>query len=174
MKQDPIKKFETWWEIAKENFLLNQSNAACLSTINKDGFPSGRFVDLKEIDDQCFIFCTSFESEKACEIINNPNVALTIWWDHVGFQVRITGTARTIPNRDAIIHWQNRSREAQITSVCSNQSEEINRMEKLREKIDHFKNSMSNESVIPKPATWGCFKVQHQKYVRSRRRVGSV
>lgn len=33
-------------------------------------------------------------------------------------------------------------------------------MEKLREKIDHFKNSMSNESVIPKPATWGCFKVQ--------------
>lgn len=159
MEQDPIKKFKAWWEIAKENSSLNQKNAACLSTINEDGFPSGRFVDLKGIDNRCFIFCTSLESKKAREIFMNPNVALTLWWDHVGFQIRVTGTAITISDRDSEIHWQNRSREAQITSVCSNQSEGIDRMENLKDKVNRFNHNVTRKSIIPKPPHWGCFKI---------------
>ena len=163
MKQDPIKKFKLWWEKAKENSSLNQPNAACLSTINKDGFPGGRFVDLKDIVDQSFIFCTSLESKKAQEISKNPNVGLTIWWDHMGFQVRIVGSAFTASESDSVTHWQNRSREAQITSVCSNQSEKINRVEKLSDKIKQFKNEIAQNSAISKPANWGCFKVRPQQ-----------
>jgi len=160
MEQDPIIKFKTWWVKAKENSSLSQNNAVCLSTINKNGFPSGRFVELKGINDRCFIFCTSLESKKAQEISINPNVALTFWWDHVGLQVRIIGTAIVISDSASEIHWQNRSREAQITSVCSRQSKVTVGIEKLKDKINHFKNDLTKKSIIPKPANWGCFKVQ--------------
>jgi pyridoxamine 5'-phosphate oxidase len=160
MMQDPIKKFKLWWDKANENSSLKQPNAACLSTINKNGFPSGRFVDLKGVENRCFIFCTSLESKKAQEIKKNSNVGLTIWWDHMGFQVRIIGTAVSATDNDSARHWQNRSREAQITSVCSNQSEEINGVEKLSDKIEKFKNGISPNSAIPKPSNWGCYEVQ--------------
>lgn len=160
MKQDPIKKFKIWWDKAKENSSLHQKNAACLSTINRDGFPSGRFVDLKSIDDGFFIFCTSLESEKAREISKNPKVALTIWWDHVGFQVRITGTSNITSDTEADMHWQNRSRQAQIVSICSEQSEKMNGAEELSDKIDDFKKNLTPGSVVSKPENWGCFKVR--------------
>lgn len=160
MKNDPIKKFKTWWDKANVDSPLNQKNSVCLSTINKDGFPSGRFVDLKDVKDRCFIFCTSFDSKKAREISKNPKVALTIWWDHVGFQVRIMGNASIVPDSDAAAHWENRSREAQITSIGSNQSERISSLEKLKDNIESVKNKSINELILPKPANWGCFKIQ--------------
>lgn len=163
MKHDPIKKFETLWDKASKNSPLRQPNAICLSTINRDGFPDGRFVDLKGIDNRCFVFCTSLKSKKAREISKNPKIALTIWWDHVGIQVRITGTAIVASDNEAVIHWQKRSRESQINSHCSDQSQEITDINELRDKIDYFKKNLNSESVIPKPADWGCFKLQPVK-----------
>lgn len=53
---NPITKFENWWQEALINSPLQQQSAVCVSTIDEDGFPSGRFVDLKSASEKGFVF----------------------------------------------------------------------------------------------------------------------
>lgn len=48
--ENPIEKFHQWWKLALANSPLQQKSAVCISTIDEDGFPNGRFVDLKSVD----------------------------------------------------------------------------------------------------------------------------
>jgi hypothetical protein len=91
--ESPMEKFTQWWEAALVQSPLNQKSAVCVSTVGQDGMPSGRFVDLKGADEDGFTFCTYLDSAKGAEIRENPNVALTIWWDPVGYQGVQIGTA---------------------------------------------------------------------------------
>jgi pyridoxamine 5'-phosphate oxidase len=158
MKEDPIKQLQDWWDRALDKSPLNQKHAACLSTIRQDGYPSGRFVGVKEIYEGCPVFCTSLESNKAREITANPCVALTIWWDHIGYQIRITGTAVSVSEEQAIRYWISRSLEAQITSTCSRQSQTIDNLQNLSEQIESHKRTMGSDR-LPKPDSWGCYKI---------------
>lgn len=36
-------------------------------------------------------------------ILRNPNVAMTVWWDHVGYQVRVVGVAEPIEEAEATL-----------------------------------------------------------------------
>ena len=66
---NPIQKFQQWWRVALE--------------IDESGFPNGRFVDLKSVDENGFTFCTYLDSAKGMQIQINPKTAMTVWWDHV-------------------------------------------------------------------------------------------
>ena len=55
---NPIEKFNDLWQQALLDSPLQQKSAVCVSTINAEGFPESRFVDLKKVDEQGFVFCT--------------------------------------------------------------------------------------------------------------------
>ncbi len=131
---NPIEQFKLWWEKSKKHNNLKQKNPACLSTIDKDGFPSGRFVDLKEANENGFTICTAYNSEKGREIGVNPKVSLTVWWDHVGFQVRVVGIATKISEEKALQYWKSRSRDAQLVSITMTQSSQLDSEEDLQRK----------------------------------------
>lgn len=84
---NPISKFESWWQEALADSQLQQKSAVCVSTIDENGFPAGRFVDLKSVSDSGFIFCSYFDSVKGKHIAREPKTAMTVWWDHVGYQI---------------------------------------------------------------------------------------
>jgi pyridoxamine 5'-phosphate oxidase len=156
---NPIEKFNTWWKEAKLDSVLEHSNAVCVSTISKDGFPSGRFVDLKSADDKGFAFCTYLDSVKGQEIDNSPKVAMTIWWDHVGYQVRIIGLAEVLPTEAAIRFWKTRTRSAQITTLISNQSNVLKDHMCLEKLVEVAQAKYANREV-PMPSTWGGYLVK--------------
>jgi pyridoxamine 5'-phosphate oxidase len=151
---NPISKFEHWWRQALTDSPLQQKSAVCISTIDANGFPTGRFVDLKSVSDKGFVFCTFLDSDKGKQIALNAKTAMTIWWDHVGYQIRIVGTAEAITDVEADGFWQTRSRSAQLTTTAFNQSEPL-----LAE--DHLAIRLQDASVklagqpIPKPTNWG-------------------
>lgn len=155
--ENPITKFNEWWALARQYSPLKQKNAVCVSTIRADGFPSGRFVDLKAMDENGFKFCTHFESNKGLEIARNPKVAMTVWWDHVGLQVRIVGIAEQISVEESIRYWLERSRDSQIATVVSKQSRELD--SGLEERIKVATREHEGRS-IPKPDNWGGYAVK--------------
>ena len=157
--EHPISKFQKWWKSALNHSPLNQKSAVCVSTIDQNGYPSGRFVDLKAVDDQGFTFCTYLDSDKGHHLSANPKVALTLWWDHVGYQVRITGVAEPIAEDEASEHWTARSRNAQLTTLCSRQSQEIKSSEALRQQLAQAKVRYQGVDV-PKPDNWGGYRVR--------------
>jgi pyridoxamine 5'-phosphate oxidase len=152
--QDPIIKFTAWWREAKADSPLIQKSPVCVSTINEDGYPTGRFVDLKSISDEGFTFCTSYGSNKGLDIDRNPKISLTVWWEHVGYQVRVIGSAERISKSEAIKYWESRSQEAHITTLCSEQSKPMDSEMQLISKFEQI-SEKAHQSTVPKPKDWG-------------------
>ena len=122
---NPIEQFVRWWRTAEVDAPSRQPGAACMSTIGRAGFPNAGFVGLKAVDSNGFKFCTYLDSVKGRAIANNPKVAITVRWDHVGYQARITGVAERLSEQEAYEYWAKRSPEAQLVTTVFEQSSEV-------------------------------------------------
>jgi len=156
---NPIIKFKSCWEKAKSNSTLKHPSAVCVTTIDEHGFPAGRFVDLKAVDDIGFIFCTNLDSQKGRDIQRNPKVGLTFWWEAIGYQVRVNGIATQIPSTISEIYWKARPRDAQITTLSCKQSQPLLSEQDLNKQFEEAKRNIG-EMQIPKPENWGGFIVK--------------
>lgn len=157
--ESPIIKFESWWKDALLNSPLQQKNAVCVSTIDERGFPAGRFVDLKSVSEEGFIFCTYFDSAKGNHIAHNSKVAITIWWDHVGYQIRIVGVAEVISDVEADDFWQTRSRSAQLTTTAFEQSKALESEDVLVARLQEASARLAGRP-IPRPNNWGGYCIK--------------
>lgn len=157
MTGEIIDKFQAWSRQARADASLQHKGAACLSTIDAHGFPNARFVDLKAVTADGF-FCTAVDSPKAAKLQRCPKAALTLWWENLGYQVRVQGTATRLPPSQAEPYWQARPREAQLTTLCSQQSQPIISSQPLREWLAALRTSLG-EADIPMPTNWGAYLI---------------
>ncbi|XOV78861.1 MAG: pyridoxal 5'-phosphate synthase [Aestuariibacter sp.] len=159
---NPLDLLAKWWSEAKQNSPLQQKSAVCISTIDANGFPNSRFVDLKDIDEQGVIFCTSYQSQKAQDISRNPKVSLTAWWDHIGYQVRLQGDAQPIPVELANHYWQQRSHDARIATLGLQQSQPAENFEQITAIVSDAHRKFS-ESTHSRPENWGGYHIVPSK-----------
>jgi len=155
---NPLVKVKEWWEFAIEASPLKVKSAVCLSTVDERGFPSSRFVDLKDVDLEGVVFCSNYDSKKGDDIENNPKAGVTAWWDHVGYQIRVVGNAVRVPEDEATRYWETRNRSAQIATLCFSQSQKLASYGLLEEKYLDAESKYTSNS-IPKPNNWGAYKI---------------
>lgn len=158
----PIAVFKSLWRDAKSRGSSKHRNAVCISTIDADGYPNSRFVDLKEADETGFVFCTHLDSDKALDIGRNPKAGLTLWWEHVATQVRVRGACAAISEREADTHWASRLRDAQIATATFQQSRPLASLASLAEHYAHALAEHEGQS-IPRPANWGGFRLRPER-----------
>lgn len=151
---NPLGKFQLWWKEALADSPLQQKSAVCVSTINEHGFPTGRFVDLKSVNEKGFVFSTYLDSAKGKHISRSSKAAMTVWWDHVGYQIRVVGTAEAICNDEADGLWRARSRSAQLTTTAFEQSEPLDSERGLAIRLQKVSAGLDGQS-IPRPDNWG-------------------
>ncbi|THU00209.1 pyridoxamine 5'-phosphate oxidase [Lampropedia puyangensis] len=155
---DPINLFNTIWLDAKCRGTSKHRNAVCVSTIDEDGYPNSRFVDLKEANAAGFVFCSPLDSGKALDICRNPKTGITLWWEHIATQVRIKGLASPISDQEAKAHWVGRLRDAQIATATFQQSRPLASLETLSEQYARAVAASDGKS-IPRPDNWGGFRL---------------
>ena len=154
---NPIDQFKIWYsEIEEVGYL--EPNAMVLSTVDKNGSPSGRNVLLKEVPEDGFVFFTNYESKKATDIENNEKVSLTFSWNELRRQVSVEGTAEKIPESESDEYWAMRPYETKIGSLVSNQSSRIPSREELDTAFE-MQESKWRGSEVPRPHHWGGYKV---------------
>lgn len=159
MQSNPIDLFRQYYDEARADSPLAHPQAFCLSTIGSDGTPEARFVALKEILDEGFVFCSSADSAKGQEIAKNPAVALTFWWDNAEKQVRISGRAETVDDERSDRYFARRYRASQITSHASKQSAPIDDPADLKHLVQDFEDRYKDEA-IPRPDNWKGYLVR--------------
>jgi pyridoxamine 5'-phosphate oxidase len=157
-ESDPFHQFTKWFKEALDAELV-EPNAMTLSTANKEGKPSGRIVLLKGMENESFVFFTNYNSRKGREIEENPNVALTFWWDGLQRQVRIDGTIQKIPETASTAYFQSRPKGSQIGAWASPQSEAIDSRGILSDRVDALIAQYQNDEVLPRPEHWGGYAV---------------
>lgn len=160
--KDPIVQFEKWFKSAVDE-RLTDANAMTLSTVGENGRPSSRIVLLKDFNTDGFVFFTNYESLKGKEIAVNPFVSLNFYWSAFERQVRIDGKAERISQKDSEEYFHSRPFDSQIGALASHQSEEIPDREYLERIFNELKEKYRN-SVVPKPESWGGYRVLPDRF----------
>jgi pyridoxamine 5'-phosphate oxidase len=155
---DPLTLFREWFAEASDASPLRHPGAVCVSTVDADGVPAGRFVDLKAVTDAGFIFCTQLDSDKGLALAVHPGVALTFWWDHMERQVRVAGNAQRISDAEADVFFEARPRAAQLVSCASRQSAPLPDPALLEARLTALQDEYAG-APIARPQNWGGYLV---------------
>lgn len=153
----PIVQFKRWFtEISLKE--INDPTAMTLSTVDERGHPDSRIVLLKELNEEGFIFYTSYQSPKALQVKKNAYAALNFYWPQLCRQVRVRGRIKQVPNELSDRYFSSRPISSQASAVISPQSEVIESRAVLENLLEQF-IAEQGERLIKRPSYWGGYLV---------------
>lgn len=157
LPSDPLDVLSRWLAGAREAGLPD-AGAMSLATVGADGSPSARLVSLKRLDERGLVFTTALWSRKVAELRQNPRVAATFYWHSLGRQARVEGRAALAERELAEELFAERPRSHQLQAHVSRQGEEIESVERLRERLGQLDAGLG-EGPVPCPEDWGAVRI---------------
>ena len=104
--------------------------AISISTFNKyDDEVSSRFVNLKYIIDDEWIFFSNYLSKKSADFKLHDQIAVLIYWNSINVQIRIKAKVKKTSDSISDKHFHKRSKEKNSLAISSRQSEIIDSYE---------------------------------------------
>ncbi len=151
---DPIILFKEKYEDAKQ---ADQKNieAICISSFNKTkNEVDSRFVNLKFVDGDEFIFFSNYDSPKSKAFMSHSQISACIFWESINTQIRFKAKIKRTSVKFNKKYFKKRSSEKNILAISSNQSNEIASFKDVLEKYENVKNNYNNTEC---PDHWGGF-----------------
>ncbi len=155
---DPLAQFQLWFDQIRDMEVAD-ANAFTLSTIDHRGFPTGRVVLLKGIEDGRFVFYTNYNSEKGTHLSQHPSCGMTFFWRELERQVRITGTVEKVAPEVSDAYFNSRPYGSQLGAVASPQSNIIESRAWLEDRWKKLQEEHPEASDIDRPDHWGGFAI---------------
>ena len=154
--RDAVTQFKRWFDEAV-TAEMPMVNAMTLATVSADGQPSARIVLLKGVDDDGFVFYTSYQSRKGKELADNPAAALLFYWTELEREVRIEGRVEKVPAREADEYFASRPLGSRHAAIASPQSAVVENRTALEAR---FAGAVTNYGDNPpRPAEWGGYRL---------------
>ncbi len=161
--ENPALLFAYWLKEAIERH-NPEPYAFTLLTNSADGFPDGRIVYLRTLeDDGALVFFTNYNSQKARNIHKSNNVGAVFFWPNSERQVRVSGYASKVPKEFSDAYFASRPRESQIGAWTSEQSSELSSRSELEERFAEMSARFAL-GEIPRPPHWGGYAITPVKY----------
>lgn len=157
--KNPIDLVKKWFDLAKNTPEIKSPVAACLSTIETDGYPDGRIVLVRGISDAGLVFYTNSGSPKCKALEKNPKAALTVYWEALDLQIRVQGSCAPVSEEESDAYFATRPRASQIGAWASDQSRELVSREFLKERIHQFEKEFEDQKVT-RPSHWQGYRVE--------------
>jgi len=167
---NPFDKFEKWMGEAIDTGTLIP-NAMHLSTVGRDGRPSGRVVLLNGLDERGFIFYTDYQSRKGSELKHFRFASITFFWSELFRQVRVEGEIFRLPEAESEEYFRSRPRESQISALASEQSMILESREILEKRVVELEHKYK-DLPVPRPPEWGgyCLSPERIEFWQGRPR----
>lgn len=157
MTHDPIRRFRHWFATAQRRG-VPQPEAMALATVGETGLPSVRFVLLKHVDENGFVFFTDGRSRKGRELRAAPHAAATFYWTSLGRQVRLEGRVEQVEADVADAYWQTRPRASQLSASASRQSARLADRDVLVQRRRRLARQY-RAAAVPRPPSWTGFRL---------------
>jgi pyridoxamine 5'-phosphate oxidase len=156
-EQDPFEVFAQWLELARKSE-PNDPNAMALATADGSGMPDVRMVLLKDVDAEGFVFYSNLESTKGCQLLANPQAALSFHWKSLRRQVRVRGAIIAVSNEEADAYFASRARDSRIGAWASAQSRPLEDRFALERSVASYALKFGLGDV-PRPDFWSGFRL---------------
>ena len=151
---EPLELFKEWLEFAIADGVL-QPHAMSLATASADGRPANRTLLLKDVDATSVWFASLSNGPKGRDLLENPRVALVLYWREQGRQIRIAGDAQPGPRDVSARDFLQRSATARARAIAGRQSEPVEDFEA------HLETGAKALAENPHfaPETWVAYRV---------------
>ena len=129
---------------------LNQKNieALSISSYNKDkNEVDSRFVNLKYIIDDEWIFFSNYNSNKAKDFQLHDQVSVLFLWSAINVQIRIKAKIKKTSKSFSDEHFRKRSKEKNALAISSNQSELIDSYENVKK---NYEDTIESKKILLK------------------------
>ena len=138
-----------------EAIVAGQKNieAISISSFNKKTSEvDSRYVNLKFISNDEFIFFSNYESPKAAAFNSHNQIAALLYWSSINVQIRMKAKIKKTSNEFNQKYFFDRSEEKNALAISSNQSTEIDSYSQVNE---NYNKSLKNDDLKKCPEYWG-------------------
>ena len=151
-KSPPYKVFINYYNNAISKKQSNLDAISISSFNKKSNEVDSRYVNLKYITNDEFIFFTNYESQKALAFNKHNQIAAVIYWPNINVQIRMKAFIKKTSYACNQKYFFNRSEEKNALSISSNQSKLIDSYKQVKE---NYNKSLKNDDLKKCPVYWG-------------------
>ena len=112
-----------------------------------------RYVNLKYIANNEWIFFSNYHSPKANQFESHSQVSILIYWASINTQIRMKAKIFKTSIKFSNEHFQGRTKEKNALAISSNQSQIIRSFDEVTKNFHETLESMTSETV--RPNFWG-------------------
>ncbi len=159
---DPVQQFERWLDEAIEQ-ALDLPNAMVLATVTAQGRPAARYVLLKELRPDGFVFYTHTSSDKGRQLAQQAYAALVFYWQPLHRQVRIEGEVSMVSDEEADAYFLTRPYGSRLSVWVAPQSSVVADRAFLEDRMQTLQQTYPDEHQVPRPATWTGYRVTPER-----------
>ena len=136
----------------EESLIANQINveAICIASFSDE--VSARFVNLKFIDNNEFIFFSNYNSPKSRDFAINNQITALIYWNSINIQIRMKAHIKKTSTDFNNEYFSKRDKKKNALAISSNQSEKI---DSYQDVIKNFDNTLEKSQLTECPDHWG-------------------
>ena len=161
MPDDPLVLFEQWQKEANAAGLADPTGVV-VATVQPDGSIRQRFVLLKGVSEDGFVFFTNYNSDKAAALAQNDRSSMLFPWNELDRQVSVSGKVEKIAESESDAYFAARPRASQIAAWTSQQSQPIASRGALEAQYQATLERFDG-SDVPRPPHWGGFRLVPQR-----------
>ena len=139
-----------------------EPTAMHLATVNNEGITHGRIVLYKGIKDNNIMFVTNYHSQKANDMKENENIALTFYWELLKKQIRVNGIAKKASAEISDEYFAQRSFQSQVGAIISKQSNKLESHDEFMKKVQNYAKEHEEQKEgqkLKRPDNWGAYLV---------------
>ena len=153
-KDKPYKIFQKYYDLICQKD--GEDLDACLiASFDKDKKePNARYVNLKYIIKDKWIFFSNYNSTKAKEFIHTNKISAVFYWKSINIQVRIKANITKASKEISDFHFLNRSKDKNAIAIASDQSQKIQSYEEVR---NNYLKALNESDFNKRPEHWGGF-----------------
>ena len=127
--------------------------AISISSYNKEiSEVDSRYVNLKFISNDEFIFFSNYNSPKASSFNSHSQIAALVYWPSINVQIRMKAEIKKTSNDYNQKYFFDRSEEKNALAISSNQSKPIDSYSQVKE---NYNKSLKNDDLKKCPEFWG-------------------
>ena len=127
--------------------------AASISSFNHEIHEvDARYVNIKFINSEEFIFFSNYNSPKASSFNSHDQIAALLYWPNINVQIRMRAKIKKTSNEYNQKYFFNRSEEKNALAISSNQSKLIDSYNQVKE---NYNKSLKNDDLKTCPDFWG-------------------
>ena len=153
--EKPYIHFQSLYEKALANHQRG-IEAISVSSFNQEmNEVEARYVNLKYIASNEWIFFSNYNSPKAQQFQSHSQVSVLIFWPSINIQIRIKAKISKTSADFSDEHFHGRTQEKNALAISSNQSKVIDSFEEVAKNFQKTLDVMTPDTV--RPDFWGGF-----------------